>query len=118
MCMENEQLLKQYAEYIKPDYLPTNADEYIATFRSVAALTNHVLSYLEQRDDKTSDDFQQSLEAAAHMVESLALMRGERTALLEEVKPALTDTDYQSEMYKIEDYLRHCLVQLGYRYYQ
>ena len=112
----NEELLNQYAQYIKIDYIPTTADEYIDIFRALAALTNHTFDYLENTQGASTEDFQQSVNSAAHMVESLALMRGERGALLEGIRPSFVDTDYQSEMYKVEDYFRYRLTRLGYAY--
>lgn len=110
----NEEAIKQYSQFINKDYTPDTADKYIGTFRSLAALANHALDYLDANQGVSDEDYQRSVAAVAHMVESLALMRGERSVLLEGVRPSLTGTDYQSEMYKVEDYLRYRLAQLGY----
>ena len=112
----NEEALKQYSQLIRTDNLPDTPDKYIAAFRTLATLADQALNYLENNQGLSDEDHQRSVAAAAHMVETLALMRGERGVLLENVKPSLAETDYQSEMYKIEDYLRHRLVQLGYTY--
>lgn len=109
----NEEIFKQYSQLINADYLPNTADKYITTFRSLAALTDQALGYLENNQGVSSEDHESSVAAVAHMVETLALMRGERGVLLEKVRPSLAETDYQSEMYKIEDYLRYRLSQLG-----
>lgn len=112
----NEDTLKSYAEYIDKDYTPNTPDKYINLFRALAVVTNTALDYLESSDDVSTEDRQKSLASAAHLVDSIALLRGERSALIDSIRPSLVETDYQSEMYKVEDYFRYRLRIFGYDY--
>ncbi|MBP9738616.1 hypothetical protein KBD20_02925 [Candidatus Saccharibacteria bacterium] len=114
MSESNEEVLKSYVKYINSDYTPSTPDKYIDLFRALATVTNHILDYLESSDQVSTEDHKKSLESAAQMVESIALLRGERFRLTEGIRPSLVDTNYQSEMYKVEDYFKYRLGQLGY----
>ncbi len=113
MTSDDEEILKSYSEYINDYDLPFTADQYIDLFRRLAVTANSALDYLELGKSVSDKDRNMSLKSAASLVHSISLLRGERSVLTEHVRPSST-TSYQSEMYKVEDYLIYRLRKLGY----
>lgn len=96
-------------------YLPKSADEYINCFRSLAALTNAALDYVEKKTDWISDeDRVNSLARLAESVETISSLRGDHAAYYDARPDGLME--YQKEMYAIENQLRARLIGLGYTY--
>jgi len=96
-------------------YLPTSAAEYIDCFRKLAALTDSALNYVENKVDWVSErDKNKSLARIAESVETIASLRGDSGVFYSSRPEGLTE--YQKEMYAIEDQLRARLLSLGYKY--
>jgi hypothetical protein len=97
------------------NYLPKNAEEYINSFRSLAALTSAALDYTQNKTDWVSDDDRKmTLGRLAESVETLSSLRGDHGAYYDARPEGLME--YQKEMYAIEDQLRARLIGLGYTY--
>ncbi len=97
------------------NYLPSSAADYINCFRTLAALTDSALNYIERDDDRASKhDRTRSLARVAESVETLASLRGDHAAYYDARPSGLTE--YQKEMYAIENQLRKRLISLGYKY--
>ena len=89
---------------------PYNVDEYIRLVRQLAAITDKAM------DEIRSNDVIQlaSLDRIAQNLETIACLRGD-SGIYQSTRPEGL-SEYQTEMYKIEDYLRARLVGLGYKY--
>jgi len=90
--------------------LPATADEYMTCFRSLAAIADNAMDYLETR----RPIHRESLDRIAQNVETLASLRGDSN-IYETSRPQGLDA-YQSEMYQLENALRDRLISLGYQY--
>lgn len=89
---------------------PQTAEDYIKLVRQLAAITNKAMDYLE-----SSRPIQlASLDRIAHNVETIACLRGD-SGIYRNTRPDGL-TEYQKDMYAIEDQLRARLVKLGYIY--
>ena len=96
-------------------FLPNSAVDYINCFRTLAALTDSALNYIERDNYRASEnDRTRSLARVAESVETLASLRGDHAAYYDARPSGLTE--YQKEMYAIENQLRDRLVSLGYEY--
>ncbi len=97
------------------NYLPQSAAEYMNTFRTLAALTDAAMDYVQRKTDWASDvDRNKTLTRIAESVETISSLRGDNGAYYDARPDELTQ--HQKEMYAIEDQLRARLVGLGYKY--
>lgn len=92
-------------------YLPQNTEEYIRTFRQLAAITADAMDYFEKHRLEARDP--KSLTRIALAVETISALRGD-SGIFESSRPELQS--FQKEMYATEDALRDRLVGLGYEY--
>lgn len=91
-------------------YLPQTASEYIACFRSLAAMTNKHMNELKGQAPIEPENLKRLAEA----VETISSLRGDCDIFTDSRPEGLTE--FQKEMYSTEDTLRQQLLDLGYVY--
>lgn len=97
------------------NYLPASTVDYIDCFRKLAALISSAMDHVENKIDWVSEsDKNKSLARVAESVETIASLRGDTGAYYDARPVGLSE--YQKEMYAIEDQLRARLLSLGYKY--
>jgi hypothetical protein len=89
---------------------PPTSLAYITLFRQLAGITNMAMDYVEHSRPIYLD----SLDRIAQNIETLAGLRGD-SSIYDNSRPQGL-TDYQKEMYAIENQLRTRLLALGYTY--
>lgn len=89
---------------------PQTAQDYITLVKQLAAITSHAMDYLERNKPISLA----SLDRIAQNVGTVASLRGD-SGIYEDTRP-IGLSDYQKEMYLIEDQLRARLIGLGYQY--
>lgn len=93
--------------------LPQTAEAYMASFRTLAALTDAALDHVEHNASNLSDDDQQKINSRiADAIRTIAALRGDSDAFTAARPQGLSE--YQKEMYAIEDQLYARLSRLGY----
>jgi len=90
--------------------LPQTAEKYIELVRQLAAITDKAMDYVE----KSTYIEPKSLDRIAQNVETIASLRGD-SGIYDSTRPEGL-SEYQKEMYGIEDTLRARLISLGYKY--